>query len=90
MDRSGNARERAPSRLETCVTRRRGPHEESTELEKEEREQGPKVVLAPCEPVCEEWVRVAVEPVGAKRGTTRAPRRVLRMHASVKAGARVE
>ncbi len=48
------------------------------------------MVLAPCELVCEEWVRVAVEPVGAKRGTTRAPRRVLRMHASVKAGARVE
>ncbi len=46
------------------------------------------MLLAQCEPVCEEWVRVAVGLVGLNGGprVRRAPRRLLRMDASVEAG----
>ena len=49
-------------------------------------------MLAHCEPVCEEWERDAVGPVGAGRETTRAPCGAYwdeahkRMDASVEAG----
>ena len=53
------------------------------------------MVLTQCEPVCEEWERVAVGRWGrdgrprvrrAPRRVRRAPRRVLGMNASVEAG----
>ncbi len=55
----GGARvRRGPSR--PSVTRHRGPHKESTGLEKRSGSGGPKVVLAQCELACEEWVKAAV------------------------------